>query len=197
MNSCDMLDQISGKYDFVFYILKRSKISCDLFSMLWLYHHSNGLMLMSPHYIIKGWYTGTGTIVWLSQWSDLGGHGNTWWRHQIVTFSALLSSCAGNSPVNSPHKGQWRGALMFSLICAWTEGWVNNRDTGDLRHHRAYYDVTVMIDHCQATTKHNNARTESIIFTMYSKWAHPILCSLVAQLMTIRRLLGAVETVIC
>ena len=21
------------------------------------------------------------------------------------------------SPVNSPHKGQWRGALMFSLIC--------------------------------------------------------------------------------
>ena len=23
------------------------------------------------------------------------------------------------SPVNSPHKGQWRGALMFSLICAW------------------------------------------------------------------------------
>ena len=31
-------------------------------------------------------------------------------------------------PVNSPHKGQWRGALMFSLICVWTIGWVNNRD---------------------------------------------------------------------
>ena len=31
------------------------------------------------------------------------------------------------SPVNSPHKGQWRGALMFSLICAWINGWVNNR----------------------------------------------------------------------
>ena len=25
-------------------------------------------------------------------------------------------------PVNSPHKGQWRGALMFSLICAWING---------------------------------------------------------------------------
>ena len=25
------------------------------------------------------------------------------------------------SPVNSPHKGQWRGALMFSLICALNE----------------------------------------------------------------------------
>ena len=35
------------------------------------------------------------------------------------------------SPVNSPHKGQWRGALMFSLICVWINGWVNNRETGD------------------------------------------------------------------
>ena len=35
------------------------------------------------------------------------------------------------SPVNSPHKGQWRGALMFSLICAWINGWVNNREAGD------------------------------------------------------------------
>ena len=49
------------------------------------------------------------------------------------------------SPVNSPHKGQWRGALMFSLICAWTNGWVNNRNAGDLRHHRAHHDVIVMI----------------------------------------------------
>ena len=48
-------------------------------------------------------------------------------------------------PVNSPHKGQWRGALMFSLICAWINGWVNNRDAGDLRLHRANYDVTIMI----------------------------------------------------
>ena len=48
------------------------------------------------------------------------------------------------SPVNSPHKGQWRRALMLSLICAWINGWVNNRDAGDLRRHRAPYDVTVM-----------------------------------------------------
>ena len=48
------------------------------------------------------------------------------------------------SPVNSPHKGQWRGALMFSLIAVWTIGWVNNRDAGDLRRHPAHYDVTVM-----------------------------------------------------
>ena len=48
------------------------------------------------------------------------------------------------SPVNSPHKGQWRGALMFSLICVETNGWANHRDTGDLRCHRAHYDVTSM-----------------------------------------------------
>ena len=40
------------------------------------------------------------------------------------------------SPVNFPHKGQWRGALMFSLICVWINGWVNNREAGDLRRHR-------------------------------------------------------------
>ena len=47
-------------------------------------------------------------------------------------------------PVNSPHKDQWRGALMFSLICVWINGWVNNRVAGDLRCHRAHYDVIVM-----------------------------------------------------
>ena len=48
------------------------------------------------------------------------------------------------SPVNCPHKGQWRGALMYSLICAWINGWVNNGEAVDLRRHRAHYDVTVV-----------------------------------------------------
>ena len=55
------------------------------------------------------------------------------------------------SPVNSPHKGQWRGALMFSLIRAWINGWANSREAGDLRRHRAHYDVTVMIQHDEWT----------------------------------------------
>ena len=42
------------------------------------------------------------------------------------------------SPVNAPHKGQWRGALMCSLICAWINGWIKNREAGDLRCHRAH-----------------------------------------------------------
>ena len=70
-----------------------------------------------------------------------------WWRHQMETFSALLAICAGNSPVpvNSPHKGQWREALKF-FICSWIKGWVNNGEAGDLRRHRAHYDVPVMDD---------------------------------------------------
>ena len=57
------------------------------------------------------------------------------------------------SPVNSPHKGQWRRALVFSLICPRINGWVNNGDAGDLRRHRAHYDVIEMfycLLHCGA-----------------------------------------------
>ena len=50
------------------------------------------------------------------------------------------------SPVASPYRGEWRGTLIFSLICAWTNGCANNRDAGDLRRHRAHYDVTVMVN---------------------------------------------------
>ena len=46
--------------------------------------------------------------------------------------------CAGNSPVREEN------IKMFSSICARTNGWVNNRDAGYLRRHRAHYDVTVM-----------------------------------------------------
>ena len=70
----------------------------------------------------------------------------SWWRHQIETFSALLALLRGihRSPVNSAHKGHWCGALRLSFICAWINGWVNNRKAGALRLHRTHYDVTVM-----------------------------------------------------
>ena len=69
-----------------------------------------------------------------------------WWWYQMETFSALLAFCVGihRSPVNSPHKGQWRGALMFFFICAWTNNWANNGNAGDLRRHCAHYDVIVI-----------------------------------------------------
>ena len=70
----------------------------------------------------------------------------SWWRHQIETLSALLGLCAGNSSVTGEFHShsQWRWALMFSLICTWINGWANNREVGDLRRHRAHYDVIVM-----------------------------------------------------
>ena len=81
-----------------------------------------------------------GVITFLEMSAD------AWWRHLMEAFSALLALCAGNSPVpvNSPHKGQWRGALVFSFICAWINDWVNNREADDLRRHRGHYDVIVM-----------------------------------------------------
>ena len=62
------------------------------------------------------------------------------------------------SPVNSPHKGQWRGTLMF-FICTWTNGWVNNRNTGDLRCNHDHYDVTVMLRPGDAYMRHWTAIT--------------------------------------
>ena len=76
-------------------------------------------------------------------WSfDLGHDDVIKWKH----FPRYWPFVRGihRSPVNSPQKGQWRGALMFSLICTRINGWVNNREAGDLRRHRAHYDVTVM-----------------------------------------------------
>ena len=43
-----------------------------------------------------------------------------------------------------PHKGQWRGVLMFSLIYVSINGWENDREAGDLRRYRSHYDVIVM-----------------------------------------------------
>ena len=85
-----------------------------------------------PHAYIQKW-------VWISV------HHHSWWRHKMETFSALLAFCTGNSPVQ--HKGQWRGALIFSLVCAWTNSWANNGDAGYLRRYRTHYDVIVMIEY--------------------------------------------------
>ena len=63
------------------------------------------------------------------------------WKH-FPHFSPLMRGIH-RSPVNSPHKDQWHGALMCSLI--WINSWVNSRKAGDLRRHRAHYDVNVML----------------------------------------------------
>ena len=95
----------------------------------------------------------------------------------METFSALLALCAGNSPVpvNSPHKGQWRGALMFTLICAGINDWVNNREAGDLRRHLDHYDVSVMMswqlhDEYQTQVHFKNTHTVCTSFYFVMFW---------------------------
>ena len=68
--------------------------------------------------------------------------------HKVVMTSSNGHIFRVTDPLwgeSTSHKGQWRGALMFSLIYAWTNDGVNNRDAGDLRRHRAHYDVTPML----------------------------------------------------
>ena len=83
--------------------------------------------------------------------------GNAWWRHQMETFSALLILCTGNSPMTGDFTAQKPVTRNFDifLLC-----WVNNRDAGDLRRHRAHYDVTVMtrmwcLSLCSSVTAYN------------------------------------------
>ena len=64
----------------------------------------------------------------------------------METFSALLALCAGNSPVTGEFPSQRPVTRSFDIffIFAWINGWVNNREAGDLRRHHVHYDVIVM-----------------------------------------------------
>ena len=114
-------------------------------------------------HICQGYFAGTGTI------HDVVIK----WKH----FPRYWPFVRGihRSPVNSPHEGQWRGALIFSLIRVWINGWVNNRGAGGLRRHRAHYDVIVVLCANEAdsmdmhkigiyltTGTHNKARTACV-----------------------------------
>ena len=87
-----------------------------------------------------------------SWWLDTMIHVTFWvdvWWFEIMTSpngNILLALCEGNLLVTDgfPCKGQWRRALMFSLIYAWTNSWANNRDADDLRRRRSHYDITIM-----------------------------------------------------
>ena len=84
------------------------------------------------------------------------------------------------SPVSSPHQSQWPGALMF-FICSWIHGWVNNREAGDLRRHRARYGVSVMYKNTfdYATFIDSGVGTATKIHpvvTFGQVWCNPIRC---------------------
>ena len=94
-----------------------------------------------------------------------------------------MAPCEGYPPVtgDSPYKGQLRGALAFSLIWAWINGWTSNRDAGDLRHHHTHYDVTIKTVHLvsypcvgRATTHQRRAGILYIILRTALRWRKPI-----------------------
>ena len=84
-----------------------------------------------------------------------------WWRNQMETFSALLALCAGEFPAQRPVTQSFEVSSIWARI---NNGWVNNRKAGDLRRHRAHYDVIVMGDHNQFP------------LTMFTHFFVPVLC---------------------
>ena len=71
-------------------------------------------------------------------------------------------------------KGQCSGALMVSLICAWTNGWVNNRDVGDLRCHRPHFDATLLNEASKMPSLLKRTWSKHPIkkHTLKRKWRH-------------------------
>ena len=60
--------------------------------------------------------------------------------HDDVT-GPLCGEFSGHRRI--PHAKASDAKLWFFYICAWINGWIN-RETGDLRRHRADYDVMIM-----------------------------------------------------
>ena len=71
----------------------------------------------------------------------------SWWRHHMEMVSALLALCEGNPSVNGgfPSQRPVTRTIVFPFICVWRNNhWANNLAAGDLRRHRAHYDITVL-----------------------------------------------------
>ena len=71
----------------------------------------------------------------------------SWWRHQMETFSPLLALCAGNSPVPGEFPAQRPVTQSFDVFfdLRLNRRWVNNGEAGDLRCHCTHYDIIVMV----------------------------------------------------
>ena len=124
------------------------------------------------HLVFATWHTSKTYTAKLTQWPDFSEHDDaTKWK----PFPRYWPFVRGihRSPVKSPHKVQWRGVLMFSLILAWTNGWINNRKAGDLRRHRAHCDVTVMkYEYRQSCAGEVNKYKYDEIFTLWNRPDH-------------------------
>ena len=110
---------------------------------------TNSSMVLSFANKIKLSTFPNGTVFAVAMFMILCG---MWCNYMMTSSNGNIFGVTGHlcgeftgPPVNSPHKGQWRGALMFSLICVWVNGRETNREAGDLRRYRAHYEVIVMV----------------------------------------------------
>ena len=95
-----------------------------------------------------------------------------WWLHQMETFAALLAIHRWIPRTKAS------GALMFSLICALINGWVNNREAGDLRRHRSRNDVTVMTSRLRQNVPRFAVGISKLIsLNLYCDWILSSICS--------------------
>ena len=108
--------------------------------MIWMSQNLTNAKLGFFHVIIWGRqetrndltrFESSSTASYAVAWPVMGHDDVIKWKH----FPRYWPFVRGihRSPMNFPHKGQWRGALIFSLICARINDWVNNCEAGNLR----------------------------------------------------------------
>ena len=111
-----------------------------------------------------------GSLTGSGHWSYAHGHDDVIKRKHFPRYWPFVWGIH-RAPVNSPHKGQWRGALMFPLICAWANGWVNSREAGGLRGHRAHYDIPVMNQLLDRQISHTKIeKFKTLIISLLLAW---------------------------
>ena len=138
------------------YDLRYCTISSGWHDVIWALSHPDQL---APGRISPGWLLDTAVNWYLIRISydnvimASGRHtlpflnhpdekANFDFPHHVVALQRFNK--INRPPVNSSHRGQWRGALMFSSICAWINAKITNWEADYFRGHRTHYDVTVM-----------------------------------------------------
>ena len=109
------------RFPFIHLLTSSWKMSvCTYYKYIWLFSTLNNTIQQ------RGWWNSHVTIdfSYTLPYEICTSFALSWWRHQMEAFSAL----------------------MFSLMCTWTNAWANNRDVGDLRLHYAHYNVTAMLE---------------------------------------------------
>ena len=125
---------------------------------------------------------------WQSDYKWSSGKNVTIITSSNGNISALLAFYEGNTPITDGFSSQRPVTRSFNFFFhhAWTNGWTNNRDAADLRHHRAHYDVIVMGDNIMNYFQ----------FYIFSIYQIPIIMSVLMPSIVLLQRRAAPETLI-